>query len=390
VEVLEEGRLLDGAAVVREKEERRRKGKERGRGVGNGSWVADFIAHFIPRWHLPFSFSAVSSLSVLLFFVSRDDDLTEERTVIVNGKVHYRGHPDSGFWKLSMVLGRGKSSAFEVLVEAVPRSALQPQACNSHLYAGPYEYTLWIDGFPFPEAQNNWMSELGATQQIILQKQELEELSREAQGLSVSHSSSSSSEATFTQRVKAAHYRDLQYIREHWHRKTTCSKSHLGYPKNEVTWAFTLAGRPHQLTLTHSEKSGKRRIVVDGRQIFVHKPNIINGLLLQKHGVHRLEIEGVKLEVRLTKLDHSQAKRGSSASSSSSSSPSHRPNFSYDLLVEGVPFYKCTKTLPEYAGGMVDVESKLQQQQREAARKAKVEAAKQKDPRMMPSPDPEE
>jgi hypothetical protein len=76
-----------------------------------------------------------------------DDPDSGERSVYVNGKMHYRSHPSAGAWKLSMVLGRTKSSAFEVLLEATPRAQLRGGGTGSvHLYPGQYEFEIWIEG----------------------------------------------------------------------------------------------------------------------------------------------------------------------------------------------------------------------------------------------------
>ena len=327
-----------------------------------------------------------------------EDPLTGERTVIVNGKVNYRSRPPGGSWKLSMLLGRGKSSAFEVMVEAVPRSLLAASTGGTgsvHLYPGPLEFELWLDGFPFAEAQNNFMSELGAAQQAAMIAAEAEEAvagaeaegadaSAAAGGWGPSSSSSSSAVPSKALSAKARHYANLHYIHTHWHRSFTASKTRLGYVKNRVEWAFTLGGptHAHTLRLTHSEKSGKRALELDGKLILVHKPNWINGLLLQRSSSHRFECDGTPMEVRIQKLDWSHLSK-----QSSDGSTEDRPSFSYDLLIGGVSFHKCTKTLPEYAGGMVDVEATLREQERKAKRKKDREEAIRRDPRVELSPE---
>jgi hypothetical protein len=72
-----------------------------------------------------------------------ENEDTGERTVFVNEKINHRSHPPSGQWKLSMVLGRTKSSAFEVLIEATSRSKIGG-ADSSHLYPGKYEFEIWL------------------------------------------------------------------------------------------------------------------------------------------------------------------------------------------------------------------------------------------------------
>jgi hypothetical protein len=184
------------------------------------------------------------------------------------------------------------------------------------------------------------------------------------------------------QSAKAAHYDALHYIASHWGKQISHSKTSLGYTKNVVTWRFTLSGRKHTLVLSHSEKSGKRTIILDERMLFAHTPSWINGLLLQRSSSQRLDIEGTPVEVRIQKMDWS----GSSSSSTSSSSQNHPP-FTYDLLIDGCPFAKCMKTLPEYAGGIVDVEQRIQEQKAAAARRARREAEIKRDPRTVLSPE---
>lgn len=314
--------------------------------------------------------------------------------MLVNGKTNYRSRPSPGFWKLSMVLGRSKSSAFEVLVEATPRSHLKGGTGSAHLYAGDYEFEVWIDGFYFAEAQNNFLSELGAAQMVAMQQAEAEGDEAEGDGASAAGagggSSSGSGSGKAHRSIKAAHYDALHYIATHWSRSHCSSKTRLGYVKNQIAWRFSLSGRQHSLLLVHSERSGKRTLTLDGKLLFVHKPNWINGLLLQRSSSQKTEVDGVKIEVRIQKLDWSSSSASSASSSSSSSSGgSSHPAFAYDLIVGGVPFSKCIKTLPEWAGGMVDVEAKLRQQQIKAARKAHKEKELKRDPRTVLSPEPE-
>jgi len=295
-----------------------------------------------------------------------EDPSSGERAVYVNGKLQYRSRPEAGFWKLSMLLGKSKSSAFEVLLEATPRSAIKGTG-SVHLYPGLYEFELWLEGFPFAEAQNNFMSELGVAQQVAMQRaDDAADEDNPAAGLSAAHQS-----------AKAAHYDALHYISTHWSRRVEAAKTRLGYPKHVVTWCFTLHGRPHTLVLSHSSKSGKRTLVLDGRLLFSHTPNWINGLLLHKSSSQKMDIEGVPLEVRIQKLEWSGNAGGGQ----------ERPQFAYDLLIDGCPFAKCTKTLPEYAGGIVDVEKRVEEQKAAAARRARREAELKRDPRTVLSPE---
>ena len=373
--------------------------------------VSEGVGHAKSKLQIKWAFWKKGSYYEVLLWEDREDG---ERTIFVNGKVNYRSHPEPGFFKLSMVLGRSKSSAFEVLCEATPRLGMQgathararaPLALYN--YPGPYDFDLWIDGFQFQEAHNNFMSELGVAQQVAMQaaederdrlqqqqqQQQQAEGGANAGGVASAQAEARASEAAPAQSrsaLKAAHYDALHYIRTHWGRSVSHARTRMGYPKNIVEWRFTLGGpaHAHKLVLVHSEKSGKRSITLDDKCLYVHKPNWINGLLLKRSSTHKLQIEAVNIEVRLQKLDYSQlSKSDSSSSSSSSSSSASLPAFAYDLIVGGVAFAQCTKTLLEYAGGMVDVEAKLHEQQAKAERKQRREREIKRDPRVQLSPE---
>jgi hypothetical protein len=76
------------------------------------------------------------------------------RPVKHHGSVERRGDE----WKLSMVLGRSRSSSFELILAATPKKAhhaptgqLLPQSWH---YDSPFTHELWVNGFYFTEAQN--------------------------------------------------------------------------------------------------------------------------------------------------------------------------------------------------------------------------------------------
>lgn len=293
------------------------------------------------------------------------DNMSPERTVIVNGKMTYRGTPQEAEWRLSMVLGRSKSSAFETILGAIPKGANGTgEMVAGWSYDSPYEFELWIDGFPFTEARTNWLSELGS--QLMIQQEE----------------SGSISASDLHQQ----HYSDLQYIHSNWTRTQTMNKTSMGYRKQIVEWKFTIRGKKHFIILAHSETSGKRTLTLDGRPILTKKPGLITGLLLKRSMAHRFELDGLNIEVRIQKMDWSDSVR-SSSSSSGGGDTSHPP-FIYELFIDRVAFQRCTKTLAEYAGGDLLIEEKISARKKEEAKRKKREAELKRDPRAIPSPEP--
>jgi hypothetical protein len=229
-----------------------------------------------------------------------------------------------------------------------------------------------IEGFPFSEAQNNFLSELGAAQQVAMEAQDASD------PINSDHLSVGPVSTPLRQNAKAAHYDALHYISTNWSKQIRSEKTKMGYTKNIITWKFTIHGKKHIIILIHSEKSGKRTLTLDDKLILSHTPNIINGLLLQRSSSHKIPLEDTTLDVRIQKLDWSSGKQSMSG---------NHPPFAYDLVINGVNFSKCTKTLPEYAGGMVDVEMKLKSQQEAAARKKRREMEKKRDNRTELSPE---
>jgi len=288
-----------------------------------------------------------------------------ERCVLVNGSVTFRGAIASGIWKLSMVCGRGRSSAFEAIVQATPKSMHRPSVQDA-TYGGDYYYELWIDGFPFVEAQNNYMSELGAALQVRRQEEADEEKKRRKKERKMKEGESGSdSDGEGIDVIKLMReelLRDRQYISQHWSRIITQTTTSLNNPKCIAVWNFTIQGKKHRIECHHSQAGGKRVITLDGRTVVKEKPGIIQGYLLRKPSVHVLNIEGKKVEVRIVKI---------------------QDLFEYDLHIDGVPFSKCMKPILDYCGGIVDVDDFLQQQAIEQQRRLERERQRRKDPRLV-------
>lgn len=323
--------------------------------------------------------------------------LISERTVRVNGKTTFRGKPSDHHssgdeWRLSMILGRSKSSAFEAILGATHHGSRgTPELVAGWTHDSDYDFELWIEGFPFSDAQNNWLSELGAQQAVEAQEREAREEEEERQRrLDAGEPEStiivsSASQALREQRL----YDSLQYIKSHWSRAMTRAKTALGWPKNTVTWRFTLSGTPHTLVLTHSEVSGKRRLILDDADVIVKKPSLLRGLILKRSAAHTLTVDNVPLEVRIQHMDWTgddAARRLPPGGARSSPQPS----FQYQLFINSVPFGRNMRTLPEYAGGVALIEQRIEHEQQQAARRAKREAELKRDPRAVLSPDPEE
>eukprot|EP00808_Paulinella_micropora_P023262 g36584.t1 len=148
------------------------------------------------------------------------------------------------------------------------------------------------------------------------------------------------------------------YTSQYWTKEVVEGRTNAGFKKTIVKWHFTLGGVRHELRLHHSHVSNKRKLLLDQKEVLTDRPGAMAGptgvyhfklqartklCVLMEHA-HRLRNAAKKELGSLAALEqhtHAQAHP--------SGPDEEHDKVHYDLLIDDVPFDKCTLSIFDLA-----------------------------------------
>eukprot|EP00457_Paulinella_chromatophora_P007040 gb/GEZN01007060.1/.p1 GENE.gb/GEZN01007060.1/~~gb/GEZN01007060.1/.p1 ORF type:complete len:453 (-),score=40.10 gb/GEZN01007060.1/:143-1501(-) len=128
-----------------------------------------------------------------------------------------------------------------------------------------------------------------------------------------------------------------QYSSHYWQKGVDQGRTKSGFKKSTVTWKFTLQGMLHEVKFAHSLFSNKRKVFLDRKVIIEDKPGAMAG----RSGEYSFKVSKTKLTVV---MEHKE--RGEKTGHDKSG------QHDYTLLIDGVPFEKCTQSIFDVAAGI--------------------------------------